>query len=176
MNHQWYVVQVYSGFEQKVAEEIRAKISRSGLVDQFDQVLVPTERVVVIRHGQKVNAEHKFFPGYLLVKMDLTDETWHLIRDTKKVTGFLGSRLKPSPISDAEAARILKQTKEGTERVRPAVLFEIGEQVRVADGPFTGFNGTVQDVDEEKGRLRVNVAIFGRLTPVELEYGQVGRI
>jgi transcriptional antiterminator NusG len=132
--------------------------------------------VVEIRRAQKVNAERKFFPGYVLVKMNLTDETWHLVRDIPKVTGFLGSKMRPSPITEAEAVRMLRQAQEGTEHRRPAILFEIGEQVRVADGPFTSFNGVIEDVDEEKGRVKVSVSIFGRSTPVELEYTQVEKV
>ncbi len=176
MAKRWYVVHVYSGFERKIAQAITEQAAQKGLGEQFEEVLVPSEEVVEMRRGQKVNAARKFFPGYVLVKMDLTDEAWHLVKNTPKVTGFLGSRNKPSPITDAEAERILKQAREGVERPRPAVLFEVGEQVRVADGPFTSFNGTVEDVDEEKGRLKVSVSIFGRATPVELEYGQVEKL
>ena len=172
----WYVVHVYSGFEKKIAQQIKEQAAQKGLADLVDEVLVPAEDVVEMRRGQKVNAERKFFPGYVLVNMEMTDQTWHLIKDTPKVTGFLGSKTRPSPISAAEAERIIKQSAEGVERARPAVLFEIGEQVRVADGPFTSFNGTVEDVDEEKGRLKVSVSIFGRSTPVELEYSQVEKV
>jgi transcriptional antiterminator NusG len=173
MAKRWYVVHVYSGFEKKIAQQIQEQAQQKGLADQIDQVLVPSEEVVELRRGQKVNAERKFFPGYVLVKMELSDEAWHLVKDTPKVTGFLGTKLRPSPISEAEAERIMKQTTEGVERPRPAILFEIGEQVRVADGPFTSFNGTVEEVDEERGRVKVSVSIFGRSTPVELEYSQV---
>src|SRR6201999_3113300 len=172
----WYVVHVYSGFEKKIAQQIKEQAAQKGLADQFDEVLVPSEEVVELRRGQKINAERKFFPGYVLVKMELTDDAWHLVKDTPKVTGFLGTKIRPSPISDAEAERIMKQTQEGVERPRPAALFEVGEQVRVADGPFTSFNGTVEEVDEEKGRVKVSVSIFGRSTPVELEYGQVEKV
>jgi transcriptional antiterminator NusG len=176
MAKRWYVVHVYSGFEKKIAQQIKDQAVQSGLAEQFEEVLVPTENVVEVRRGQKVSTEHKFFPGYVLVKMDLTDDGWHLVMNTPKVTGFLGTKMKPSPISEAEALRILKQNQEGVERARPAVLFDIGEQVRVSDGPFASFNGTVEEVDEEKGRLKVSVSIFGRSTPVDLEYAQVEKI
>jgi len=177
MAKRWYVVHVYSGFEKKIAQQLKEQAAQKGLAEMVEDVLVPAEDVLEMRRGQKVNTERKFFPGYVLVKMELTDQTWHLVKDTPKVTGFLGSnKTRPTPISDAEADRILKQTAEGVERARPAVLFEVGEQVRVADGPFTSFNGTVEEVDEEKGRVKVSVSIFGRSTPVELEYGQVEKV
>ena len=172
----WYVIHVYSGFEGKVAASIREQADQKGLGDLFEEVLVPVEEVVEMRRGSKVKAERKFFPGYVMVKMDLTDESWHLVKDTPKVTGFLGGRGRPSPISDAEADRILRQIKEGVERPKPSIIFEIGEQVRVSDGPFTSFNGMVEDVDEERARLKVSVSIFGRATPVDLEYTQVEKL
>ena len=172
----WYVVHVYSGFEKKVALSIEEQVKQAGMDDDFEQVLVPVEEVVEMRRGTKVNAERKFFPGYVLVNMNLTDESWHLVMNTPKVTGFLGGKGTPTPISEAEAKRILHQVEEGVERPKPAVTFEIGEQVRVCDGPFNSFNGMVEDVDEERTRLKVAVSIFGRATPVELEYSQVEKL
>jgi transcription termination/antitermination protein NusG len=176
MASRWYVIHVYSGFEKKVATAIREQAEQKGLADRFEEILVPTEEVVEVRRGAKVSSERKFFPGYVLAKMDMDDETWHLVRNTAKVTGFLGGRGRPSPISDAEAARIMHQVQEGIERPKPSITFEIGEQVRVCDGPFTSFNGTVEEVDEEKSRVKVAVSIFGRATPVELEYSQVEKV
>ena len=172
----WYVVHVYSGFEGKVAQSIREQAEQTGLDDFIEEVLVPMEEVVQMRRGAKVSAERKFFPGYVLVKMEMTDEAWHLVKDTPKVTGFLGAGNKPAPISEAEAQRILHQVQEGVERPKPSITFEIGEQVRVSDGPFTSFNALVEDVDEERARLKVAVSIFGRSTPVELEYSQVEKL
>ena len=176
MAARWYVIHVYSGFESKVAQSIREQALQTGLDDLVEEVLVPMEEVVQMRRGAKVNTERKFFPGYVLAKMEMSDDVWHLVKDTPKVTGFLGAGNKPSPISEAEAQRILHQVQEGVERPKPSVTFEIGEQVRVADGPFTSFNALVEDVDEERARLKVAVSIFGRATPVELEYGQVEKL
>ena len=176
MAKRWYIVHAYSNFERKVAESIKERAASAGLADMFEEVLVPMEEVVEMRRGRKVSSERKFFPGYVLVKMDLNDQTYHLIKSTPKVTGFLGTENKPIPITDEEAGRILQQVQEGVERPKPSVTFEIGEQVRVADGPFASFNGLVEEVDEERARLKVAVSIFGRATPVELEYAQVEKL
>ncbi len=173
MAQHWYVIHVYSGFEKKVADSIREQADQSAMGELFEEVLVPVEEVVEMRRGAKVAAERKFFPGYVLVKMEMSDETWHLVKNTPKVTGFLGSGSNPSPVPHAEVDRILQQVQEGIERPKPSVTFEIGEQVRVSDGPFTSFSGFVEEVDEERARLKVAVSIFGRATPVELEYSQV---
>jgi transcriptional antiterminator NusG len=173
MAKRWYVIHAYSNFERKVAESIREQAKQRGLSDLFDEILVPIEKVTEVRRGKKVDAERKFFPGYVLAKMDMTDEAFHLIKNTPKVTGFLGADNKPMTISDAEAARIIHQVQEGIERPKPSVSFEVGEQVRVSDGPFASFNGVVEEVDDARSRLKVAVSIFGRATPVELEFGQV---
>ena len=164
MDARWYVIHVYSGFERKVAQSIEEQARQAGMGERIQHVMVPMEEVVEVRRGQKVNAERKFFPGYVLVKMEMTDDTWHLVKNTPKVTGFLGGRGRPTPISDSEAARILHQVQEGI------------EQVRVSDGPFTSFSGLVEEVDEARARLKVAVSIFGRSTPVELEYSQVEKM
>jgi transcriptional antiterminator NusG len=176
MDKRWYIVHTYSNFERKVADSIKEKAHATGLDGLFEEILVPTEKVVELRRGRKVDAERKFFPGYVLVKMALTDQAYHLIKNTPKVTGFLGADNKPVPISETEAKRILQQVQEGVERPKPSVSFEVGEQVRVADGPFASFNGLVEEVDEMRARLKVAVSIFGRPTPVELEYGQVEKL
>jgi len=176
MTSRWYAIHAYSNFEKKVAESIREQAKQRGLSHLFEEILVPTEKVVEVRRGRKVDAERKFFPGYVLVKMEMTDEAYHLIKNTPKVTGFLGSDNKPMPLSDAEAERIIHQVQEGIERPKPSVSFEVGEQVRVSDGPFASFNGTVEEVDEGRSRLKVAVSIFGRATPVELEFGQVEKL
>ncbi len=176
MPMRWYIVHAYSGFEKKVAESIREQIEQKDMGDLIEQVLVPTEEVVEMRRGQKVNSERKFFPGYVLVKMDMTNESYHLVKNVGKVTGFLGTANKPQPIPDREAERILQQMQDGIERPKPSIMFEVGEQVRVSDGPFASFNGIVEDIDEERARLKVSVSIFGRATPVELEYTQVEKL
>ena len=172
MSARWYIVHAYSNFEKKVAESIEEKARQKGLSHLFEKILVPTEKVVEVRRGRKVDAERKFFPGYVLVRANLTDAVFSLIKNTPKVTGFLGDS-KPVPITDSEAERILHQVQEGVERPKPSITFEIGEQVRVSDGPFASFNGSVQEVDEERARLKVEVSIFGRAVPVDLEFGQV---
>ncbi|WGM38124.1 transcription termination/antitermination protein NusG [Caulobacter sp. NIBR1757] len=174
--HKWYIVHAYSNFEKKVKESILDQARAQGLDEYFSDILVPTEDVVEIRRGRKVNAERKFFPGYVLVKMEMTDEAYHLIKNTPKVTGFLGSGSKPMPVSEKEVERIIGVAAEGAERPKPTISFEIGEQVRVTDGPFASFNGSVEQVDEERARLHVAVSIFGRATPVELEYSQVEKV
>jgi transcription termination/antitermination protein NusG len=176
MTARWYAVHAYSNFERKVAESIREQAKQRGLAHLFEEILVPIEKVVEVRRGRKIDAERKLFPGYVLVKMELTDEAYHLIKNTPKVTGFLGSDNKPMPLPDAEAQLLIRQMQEGIERPKPSVSFEVGEQVRVSDGPFASFNGTVEEVDEARSRLKVAVSIFGRATPVELEFGQVDKL
>ena len=173
MAMRWYIIHVYSGFERKVEQAIREQAQIKGLADRFEEVMVPSEEVVEMRRGQKVTSERKFFPGYVLVKVDLDDESWHLVKNTSKVTGFLGAGGRPVPITNAEADRIINQVKDGVERPKPLISFEIGEAVRVCDGPFASFNGLVEEVDEDRARVKVAVTIFGRATPVELEYAQV---
>jgi len=176
MTARWYIVHAYSNFEKKVAEDIEKKARQKGLGDRIEQIVVPTEKVVEIRKGKKVDAERKFFPGYVLLKADLNDQVISLVKNTQRVTGFLGedkTTAKPVPITEKEALQILHQVQEGVERPKPSVTFEIGEAVRVSDGPFASFNGFVQEVDEERSRLKVEVSIFGRAVPVDLEFGQV---
>jgi len=173
MAQRWYVLHVYSGFENKVAEAINEKARKLKLADRVGEIMVPTEEVVEVKRGQKVQAERKFFPGYVLAKLDMSDEVWHMVKDTPKVTGFLGANNKPSPITQREAEALIKQIQEGVDSPRPSVTYDIGEEVKVIDGPFASFNGIVEEVDEEKAKLKVSVSIFGRATPVELEYSQV---
>lgn len=176
MAMRWYVLHVYSGFENKVAETIKDKAKKKGLEDKVEDIMVPKEEVVEIKRGQKVNTERKVFPGYVLAKIDMNDDVWHMIKDTPKVTGFLGAANKPAPISEKEAARLIQQLQEGVERPKSAINFDIGEDVKVAEGPFQGFNGSVEEVDVERSKLKVSVSIFGRATPVELEFSQVEKI
>ncbi len=176
MTARWYVVNVYSGSEKKVAESIREQAVLKKMDDRILEVLVPTEQVVEVRKGQKVNAEHKFFPGYILVKMEMSEDAWHVVKDTPRVSGFLGSHNKPQPITEREVKRIMEQIEEGIERPTTQVYFEVGEQVRVNDGPFASFVGVVEEVDTEKSRLKVSVSIFGRYTPVDLEFNQVEKV
>ena len=174
MSKKWYVVHAYSGFEKTVQRTLTERIARAGMQEQFGRVLVPVEEVVEMWSGQKNISERKFFPGYVLVEMDMTDESWHLVKSTPKVTGFIGgTSTRPTPISEKEVQNILHQIQEGVEKPRPKVLFENGEMVRVKEGPFTDFNGTVEDVNYDKNKIRVAVTIFGRSTPVELDFGQV---
>jgi transcription termination/antitermination protein NusG len=174
MAMRWYVVHAYSGQEKSIQQALIERIKRSGMADKFGEVLVPTEEVVEMKGGQKALSERRFFPGYILVQMEMTDDTWHLVKSTPKVTGFIGGTAgRPTPISDKEVANILHQVQEGVEKPKPKVLFEVGESVRVTEGPFTDFNGNVEEVNYEKSKIRVSVLIFGRATPVELDFGQV---
>ena len=171
----WYVIHAYSGFENQVADFIKEQAAKKGLTDKIPEVLVPTEKVMTVHNGAKKESTRKFFPGYVLAKMEMTDETWYLVAKTPKVTGFLGGK-KPTPITEAEANRILNQVQEGVEHVKSSVQYEIGEQVQVIDGPFASFVGTVEGVEADKERLKVSVSIFGRATPVDLDYGQVKKV
>ena len=176
MAARWYVIHVYSGFENKVSAEIQSRAARANIAQNIEEIWVPTQEVVEIKRGQKVNTEQKFYPGYVLIKMEMNDETWHLVRDTPRVTGFLGATKTPSPITEKEALRLINHVKEGAEKPKTTIQFDIGESVRVTDGPFTSFNGLVEDVDHDRSRLKVSVSIFGRSTPVELEYTQVEKV
>ncbi len=176
MAARWYVIHVYSGFEQKIVDNIMFQAGKKGLTDDIEEIMIPTEEVVEVKRGQRVNSERKIFPGYILIKMEMTDEGWHLIKNTDKVTGFLGGGRKPVPISQKEAEAMMKQIQEGVESPRASVIYDIGEELRVIDGPFASFNGTVEEIDEDKQKLKVSVSIFGRATPVELEYAQVEKV
>ncbi len=176
MAMRWYVLHVYSGYENKVSDAIHEKARKLKLADRVGEIMVPTEEVVEVKRGQRVNAKRKFFPGYVLAKLDMSDEVWHMIKDTPKVTDFLGANNKPAPISEREANQLIQQIQEGVDRPRPSIVFDIGEEVKVSDGPFASFNGIVEEIDEEKAKLKVSVSIFGRATPVELEYSQVEKL
>jgi len=173
MTMRWYVVQVYSNFEDKVEHMLRENAERAGLADKFGQILVPREEVIELKEGQKVTSQRKFFPGYILVEMEMNDDTWHVVKDTRQVSGFLGADNNPKPMPQREVDALIRQIEEGIERPKPKVMFDIGEAVRVIDGPFASFNGVVEEVMEDKSKLKVSVSIFGRPTPVELEYIQV---
>ena len=173
----WYILQVYSGQEQKVKVQIEGQTSKKGLRENIEEILIPSEEVIEMKKGKKVNSERRFFPGYILIKMIMNDDLWHTIRNIPKVSGFIGGKKgEPSPVSQSEIDSIMVQVKEGLDRPKPSVSFEVGEQIRVSDGPFTSFNGMVEEVDEEKARLKVSVSIFGRSTPVDLEYSQVEKV
>ena len=177
MSKRWYVVHAYSGMEKSVARALQDRVERAGMQEQFGKILVPTEEVVEMKNGQRTISERRFFPGYVLVEMEMNDDTWHLVKNTGKVTGFVGgSGHKPTPISEKEVDKIMSQMQEGVEKPKPKTLFEVGEMIRVREGPFTDFNGNVEEVNYEKSRLRVSVTIFGRATPVELEFGQVEKV
>ncbi len=176
-NKRWYVVHVYSGMEKSVQRALVERVERAGMQDQFGQILVPIEEVVEVKNGHKSVSERRFLPGYVLVEMEMTDETWHLVKNTAKVTGFIGGKSnKPTPVPTREIERIMQQMQDGIEKPRPKVLYEVGEMVRIKDGPFTDFNGNIEEVNYEKSKVRVSVTIFGRATPVELEFGQVEKV
>ena len=172
----WYVLHAYSGYEKKVADSIMDQAEKLGIKEHIEEISVPTQNIVEVKRGVRVNTERKIFPGYILIKMKLNDDTWHIIKTTPKLSGFLGNKGKPIPISNAEAKRISQQVVDGVEKSRPAIMYDVGEQVKVIDGPFASFNGEVEQIDEEKARLRVAVSIFGRSTPVDLEYSQVEKV
>jgi len=176
MGQRWYVLHVYSGFEQKVADAINDKAKQKGVSESITEIMVPTEEVVEMRRGKKVSAERKFFPGYVLIKMEMNDNLWHMVKDIPKVTDFLGANNKPAPVSEKEAQRLIQQVQEGVDRPKPSITFDIGEELKVIDGPFASFNGLVEQIDEEKQKLKVSVSIFGRATPVELDYAQVDKL
>ena len=172
----WYVLHAYSGYEKKVADSIMDQAQKLGISDNIEEISVPTQNIVEVKRGVRINTERKIFPGYILIKMILNEDTWHIIKTTPKLSGFLGNKGKPIPISNSEAKRISQQVVDGVEKSRPAIMYDIGEQVKVIDGPFASFNGEIEQIDEEKARLRVAVSIFGRSTPVDLEYSQVEKV
>ena len=174
--NRWYVLHAYSGYEKKVADSIMDQADKLGIKDHIEEISVPTQNIVEVKRGVRVNTERKIFPGYILIKMDLNEDTWHIIKTTPKLSGFLGNKGKPIPISNSEAKRISQQVVDGVEKSRPAIMYDVGEQVKVIDGPFASFNGEIEQIDEEKARLRVAVSIFGRSTPVDLEYSQVEKV